>query len=162
MYAGISFDGSVWELWPYLLSGGRVIPVPLDRRLEIEGLVAFLKEQEITHTFLPTGICEQLIQSTVEELSSLKILTGGDELKIAGNPGIKLFNNYGPTESTVVSTSIKLKDNLAGTGKIPIGNPMSNARVYILDGSLCLVPLGVAGEICLSGAGLRVVIWILF
>ncbi|WP_298510495.1 non-ribosomal peptide synthetase [uncultured Kordia sp.] len=148
LYAKTGFDASVWEIWPYLLSGGCLYPIRNEVSLNIAGLKSILLENKITHSFFPTIICEQLIEEGVD-LGDTMILTGGDKLQKYAN---NVINNYGPTESTVVATSIKLQEYSGNT--IPIGKPISNTQIYILDDNLQLQPIGIKGEICISGKGL--------
>ncbi|WP_368670040.1 amino acid adenylation domain-containing protein [Chitinophaga sp. GbtcB8] len=151
VYSSISFDAAGWEIWPYLLTGATLYPLPGNIRLDVTAIAAFIKEQGITHCFLPTVICEQLADAATTGLDQVKILTGGDALRHTGN--LKLINNYGPTENAVVSASIHLNE-LNGLSVIPIGKPIDNTAVYILDVNLQLQPVGVTGEICLAGYNL--------
>ncbi|WP_299258193.1 non-ribosomal peptide synthetase [uncultured Aquimarina sp.] len=153
LYAGIGFDASVWEIYPYLLSGGSLYPISNQEvRYDTGLLTGFLRDHEITHAYLPTKICEDLVIQDVV-LGNTKILTGGEALKLPENSNnLKIYNNYGPSENTVVTTSFDLKDR---TGEsIPIGRPIVNTQVYVLSENLELQPIGVTGEICISGEGL--------
>jgi amino acid adenylation domain-containing protein len=152
LYAGVGFDAAVWETWPYLLSGGCLYPVNPEIRLDKPQLVTFLKTQEITHTFLPTIICEQLTADDCIALpEGLFIFTGGDRLrKYPRSQRVQVINNYGPTEATVVTTSIALDPHTAYTN-IPIGKPISNTVVLILDPQRNLLSPGIPGEIFIGG-----------
>ncbi|WP_369345694.1 AMP-binding protein [Caldalkalibacillus mannanilyticus] len=84
------------------------------------------------------------------------LLIGGDKLKQFRKQSYTLYNNYGPTENTVVTTSFKveqMEDN------IPIGKPISNTKIYILNASDQLQPVGVVGELCIAGEGLARGYW---
>ncbi|UHA74005.1 non-ribosomal peptide synthetase [Paenibacillus sp. 481] len=151
-YAGFGFDASVWEVFPYLLAGASIHVVPANVRLDAKKLNDFFVEQGITIAFLPTMMCEQFMELHDPKLASLRILlTGGDRLKRYKPGSYRLFNNYGPTENTVVTTYVEIQ---TGAGVIPIGRPIDNTLVYVLDRHLQLQPLGVSGEICVSGVGL--------
>jgi amino acid adenylation domain-containing protein len=152
MYAGISFDASVWEIWPYLLNGACLFPVSNEMRLDIDLLLNFLKKQLITHCFLPTVVCEQITTVPDELSNSLLILTGGDKLKKI-HPVLNVVNNYGPTENTVVATSGNTEHS-TDKDLIPVGKPVDNTRIYILNQHQQLQPVGVTGEIYIAGAGL--------
>ncbi|MET3038597.1 AMP-binding protein, partial [Chryseobacterium sp. NRRL B-14859] len=118
-------------------------------RTDLVGLNNYIEDQEINIAFLPTVICEEFYRLDNQSLS--KVLTGGDKLNYYNKKGFKTYNNYGPTENTVVATSFEVDKEYSN---IPIGRPISNTQIYILSegGSLC--PVGVVGEICISGAGL--------
>lgn len=153
LYAGIGFDAAVWEIWPYLLNGAGLYPVAEALKLDIDSLLHFFHHNGITHTFLPTAICEQLADHITAPDETLPlILTGGDHLKKA-SPHLQIINNYGPTESTVVATSIALKE-LGENGPLSIGRPISNTRIYILNDALQLMPAGATGEIFVGGDSL--------
>ncbi|WP_374020193.1 non-ribosomal peptide synthetase [Paenibacillus thiaminolyticus] len=151
-YAGFGFDASVWEVFPYLLAGAAIHIVPVDIRLDARKLNDFFAEQGITIAFLPTMMCEQFMELPDRTAETLRILlTGGDRLKRYAQGSFRLFNNYGPTENTVVTTFAEIRTEEGG---IPIGRPIDNTRVYVLDRDLQLLPPGVPGEICVAGAGL--------
>ncbi|MVO98337.1 amino acid adenylation domain-containing protein [Paenibacillus sp. N10] len=151
-YAGFGFDASVWEVFPYLLAGACIHIVPSEIRLDAKKLDDFFRENGITIAFLPTLMCEQFMDLPDREQTPLRILlTGGDRLKRYKPGNYKLFNNYGPTENTVVTTFTEIKPD---TGGIPIGRPIDNAKVYILDANFQLLPPGLPGQICVAGAGL--------
>ena len=148
-YASIGFDACVWEIWPYLISGAMLFVIPNDLRVDIKRLNDFFNDNDITISFLPTQVCQSFM--TLCNNDSLRILlTGGDKLKSYTDTKYKLVNNYGPTENTVVTTSFYI-DEFMNT--IPIGKPISNTEVYILDNENRAVPIGVYGELCISGDG---------
>ncbi|WP_344854076.1 AMP-binding protein, partial [Pedobacter jeongneungensis] len=149
IYAGISFDASVWELFPYIITGVCLYIVPAEMRLNINALTAYYDENKVTISFLPTSIAEQFLE--VENQSLRCLLTGGGKLNSFVKKNYEIINNYGPTENTVVATSYRINNNCSN---IPIGKPISNTRIYIRDGGGGLCPVGVAGEICLGGSGL--------
>jgi len=154
LFAGIGFDASIWEMWPYLLSGSTLHPISDAMRLEMDDLVSYMSTQGVTHCFLPTPVCEEVAQLTELTLpKGLKVLTGGDRLHEIDLPGVELINNYGPTEGTVVSTSISVEEGRHGSS-ISIGHPITNTRSYVLDNDQGLLPKGVVGELYISGANL--------
>ncbi|MCK5197924.1 MAG: amino acid adenylation domain-containing protein [Spirochaetales bacterium] len=148
-YAGVGFDASVWEIFPSLLSGSAIHIIDPDIRMDLHKLNNYYEDHNITVSFLPTAVCEQF---TKLENSSLRVLlTGGDRLNRFQERPYDLVNNYGPTESTVVATSCVLNDRETG---IPIGKPIANTQVYILDCMNKLLPAGIPGELCIGGNGL--------
>ncbi|AXG70735.1 tyrocidine synthase 3 [Kordia sp. SMS9] len=158
LYAGIGFDASLWEMCPYLLAGATLHAVEKqETRINIEALANFLKTHKITHTYLPTAVCQEFVMQNVS-LSHLKILTGGDTLHLKNAPKFTLYNNYGPTENTVVTTAYPIV-NHALTSPIPIGKPIHNTQVYILDKNLDIVPVGIPGELYIAGKGVAKGYW---
>lgn len=154
---GIGFDACSWEIWPYL-SARASIYFPDDQiRLSPEQLRDWLVSKEITITFLPTPLAEKLLSLPWSNNTALRILlTGGDKLHqypLTEYP-FQIVNNYGPTENTVVTTSglvpVKNQADVAPA----IGRPIANTQVYVLDQHLQPVPIGVAGELYISGDGL--------
>ena len=161
--AGQSFDASVWEVWPYLTAGASVNLAGDETVLSPAKLWQWLKLNRITHCFLPTTLAEALLadraappDDDTPDLALRYLLTGGDKLHRhpAGELPFCLVNHYGPTENTVVSTSAVVGDAPHGDASPPIGQPIANTRVYILDKQLRPVPVGVPGELYISGAGL--------
>jgi amino acid adenylation domain-containing protein/non-ribosomal peptide synthase protein (TIGR01720 family) len=152
LYAGVAFDASVWEIFPYLISGASLYPIQDDEtRFQIENLVSFLKTNKITHSYIPSKICQDIIEENVSGLET-KLLTGGEALVYSKESNLKIYNNYGPTENTVVATYY---DCQSKTDKnVPIGKPISNVQVYILNDKLNMQPVGVIGELCISGESL--------
>ena len=149
LFSGTGFDASVWEICPYLISGGTLFPISdHDTRININKLHSFLLNNAITHSYLPTQICQNLVEDEFQ-LEGITIVTGGDVLKLSKETDLTIYNNYGPTENTVVTTSFRV-DSETSTG-IPIGKPISNTSVYILDEALNLLPVGFIGKLFVSG-----------
>ncbi len=152
LFASIAFDASVWEIFPALLSGACLYPIPNDQlRYDGQALADFLQKEVITHSFLPPTIVAELVDLKVA-LPQLCILTGGDVLRISPQTKLRIYNNYGPTENTVVTTYFDTSQPY--NGRIPIGRPIANTEVYILSADLQLQAAGVVGELCIAGAGL--------
>ncbi|MBC1189513.1 non-ribosomal peptide synthetase [Microcystis aeruginosa CS-558/01A06] len=155
--AGIAFDASIWEIWPYLTAGACVAIVPPDLLTSPKQLQEWLIAQKITVSFLPTPLAETLIPLDWSPNRSLRLmLTGGDKLNDFPPTSIPftLVNNYGPTENTVVTTSVKITPDLLTEKAPPIGRPISNTQVYILDQYQQPVPIGIPGELYIGGSGL--------
>ena len=148
-YAGFGFDASVWEIFPYLIAGASIHLIEEELKLDILKLNEYYKANKITISFLPTQICEQFIQLENEYLRC--VLTGGDKLKQYKSTSYKVVNNYGPTENTIVTTSFIVDKEY---NNIPIGQPIVNTRVYIVDKYNNLQTIGVPGELCISGDSL--------
>ena len=149
LYAGVAFDASVWELFPYIISGARLYIVPQKIRLDSNELSTYYEVNKITISFLPTQIAEQFLE--VENKSLRYLLIGGEKFNHFVKKKYQLINNYGPTESTVVVSSCEVNDHYLN---IPIGKPISNTQIYIVNTHNELQPINVIGEICIGGVGL--------
>ncbi|MDO6428941.1 AMP-binding protein, partial [Thalassotalea sp. 1_MG-2023] len=151
--ANIAFDASVWEIWPYLLSGGCIVQLNSARLLDIDELPNYLNVKGVTHCFLVTPLALQFLNSKGVPSSRLRfLLVGGDALPNLKfkNLSFSLINNYGPTESTVVATSGQVDLASRNTN---IGKPIDNSSAYVLDANQQQVPIGVTGELYVGGAG---------
>jgi amino acid adenylation domain-containing protein len=154
---GVAFDACGWEIWPYLSTGASIYFVDDETRRSPDLLRDWLVSKAITICFIPTPLAEKVLVLDFPKNAALRILlTGGDKLNqypLAARC-FQVFNNYGPTENTVVTTSgyisVENKDNLVPL----IGHAIANTQVYILDKHLQPVPIGVSGELYISGDGL--------
>jgi amino acid adenylation domain-containing protein len=155
--AGTAFDAAVWELWPYLVVGASIYLIKSEFLLSPEILQEKLTSHHITISFIPTPLAEQLCLLPWSENTTLRtMLTGGDRLNSypSNKLPFKFFNNYGPTENTVVTTSGQILPEASDSKFPPIGLPIANTQVYILDRYLQLLPIGVYGEIYIGGLSL--------
>jgi amino acid adenylation domain-containing protein len=154
--AGVGFDAAVWEIWPALTAGSAVYLPDELTRLSAESLRDWLVKHQITISFVPTAMAEQLIALPWPAGCALRfLLTGADTLHRYPPAGLpfSLVNNYGPTECTVVATSAVICADTARDGLPPIGFPIDNVRIHILDDQLREAPKGVPGEIYIGGEG---------
>ncbi|HYC88912.1 MAG TPA: non-ribosomal peptide synthetase, partial [Thermoanaerobaculia bacterium] len=153
--ASFSFDGSIWEIWPYLAAGATVDLVPEDALGSAGRLQSWLANAGTTISFLPTALCVPLLPALEEGAPGAlrMLLTGGDRLPRGPREGapFQLVNNYGPTENGVVATWCAVPP---GPAAPPIGRPVDNTEVQVLDARGQLVPPGVAGELYLGGNSL--------
>ncbi len=149
-YSDINYDANIWEIFPALLCGSSIYTISDEIKLDMKRLNNFFENNHISVSWLPTPILEQFLP---ENNNSLRILTtGGDRLKNVIRQSYKIFNNYGPAENTVCASVYELNYN---EENIPIGKPIANNKIYILKlNGLQLLPVGVVGEICLSGSSL--------
>lgn len=154
--ANLGFDGAVWELWPYLTSGAAVYVVPDEARADAESLRDWLIAHSITISYLPTPLAERVIALWWPSQVALRVLlTGGDALHQYPSPDLpfSVVNNYGPTEGTVVATSACIRPVDRCSAPPPIGYPIANTEVHVLDEHLRPVPTGEVGELYLGGRG---------
>ncbi|MCZ8519470.1 MULTISPECIES: non-ribosomal peptide synthetase [Paenibacillus] len=154
-YAGFGFDAAVWELFPPLLAGASLYPVPGPLRMDLAGLSRFMEDHAVTQAFLPTALAEAFMEEPAPRHLRL-LLTGGDRLQRVGHIPYELHNNYGPTENTVVAASGRVEP---ADGPVPIGRPIDHVRLYVLDAKGRLLPAGAPGELCIAGGGLARGYW---
>ncbi|MTD22513.1 amino acid adenylation domain-containing protein, partial [Pseudomonas sp. CCM 7891] len=154
-----AFDASTLEVWAPLLNGGCLVVVEQDVLLSQERFKTLLLEQSISVLWMTTGLFLQYAANLMTVFGQLRyLIVGGDVLDPAvirrvlkeGAPQ-HLLNAYGPTEATTFTTTFEIKD--VGKGSIPIGRPIGNTQVYILDAHQRPAPLGVAGELYIGGDG---------
>ncbi|CBL45096.1 Non-ribosomal peptide synthetase modules and related proteins [gamma proteobacterium HdN1] len=159
-YAPISFDAATLELWGPLLNGGSVAIAP-PGQLDPEGLGAFMRDTGTNAAWLTAALFHFFVQFHLEELRTLKqLLAGGDVLSpalvrkaLTGIPGLVLINGYGPTENTTFTCCYPMRSIGDVRNTVPIGRPIANTRVYVLDANRRPVPRGVPGELYTSGDG---------
>ncbi|WP_371328026.1 amino acid adenylation domain-containing protein [Mycobacterium sp. 1423905.2] len=158
--ASPGFDGSVSETWPALLRGGTLVVA--DGHVDMATLRQLIEQRGVQSMFLPTALFHQLAENDFDCLDQLELLeTAGDVLSpVAANrfrtahSGLAVMNAYGPTETTVWATTYYVPTAVGFDGaSVPIGAPMANVRAFVLDSGLCPVPVGVAGELYIAGAG---------
>ncbi len=154
--AKVSFDAAVWEIWPYLAAGASVHLAEDEITAHPEALRDWMVAEKITLGFAPTPVAERLLQLSWPAGTALRaLLTGADTLHTFPPPGLpfQLINNYGPTECTVVATSGVMPVGVQTSGPPPIGRPIDNVQLHLLNESLQPVAPGEPGEIFLGGAG---------
>ncbi|HWS53679.1 MAG TPA: amino acid adenylation domain-containing protein [Pyrinomonadaceae bacterium] len=161
--AGQAFDASVWEIWPCLTGGATLYVLGAERAGTPDELWRWLTDNAVTHCFLPTPRAEALLPSAEASAAgrgadrpALKHLwAGGDALRRRPKEGLPFaFGNlYGPTECTVVSVCAEIDGGAAEARTPPIGRPVANTQVHVLDGGLRPVPVGAQGELYIGGRG---------
>ncbi len=159
--APLSFDASTLEIWGPFLNGGRLVIMP-PHQPSLKEIGDYLTRYGITTLWLTAGLFHLMVDERANDLSSLKqLLAGGDVLSAdhvrkavqALNDGI-LINGYGPTENTTFTCCYPVQDLETIKSSVPIGKPIANTQAYILDPFLEPVPIGVSGELYISGVGL--------
>lgn len=154
--AAVAFDAAVWETWPYLSAGASVHVASNAALQEPEALREWLLREKITLSFAPTILAEQLMELAWPKGTSLRfLLAGGDVLRSYPLSRIPfpVVNNYGPTECTVVATSIVLKPSVRSQRLPTIGKPIANVNIYILDENEMPLEKDEIGEIWIGGYG---------
>jgi amino acid adenylation domain-containing protein len=155
--AGPAFDASVWEIWSGLAAGASLHLPPEGTQYRPELLLDWLVGNDISLTFVPTPIAEAVLaQALPADLRLRAVLTGGDQLRRVPAEALpfELVNHYGPTEGTVVTTWAPVTNGAATVGLPPIGRPIANTQVYLLDAHGQPAPIGTPGELYIGGDGL--------
>ncbi|MFI6323037.1 amino acid adenylation domain-containing protein [Nonomuraea sp. NPDC050556] len=156
--SSISFDAATYEIWGALLNGGKLVVAPRQAYSPAE-VGALVRAHGVTSALLTTALFNTIVDEDPEALLPLEeILTGGEAASPAhmaraarALPGTRIVNAYGPAEITVIATTHPVADT---GGAIPIGRPITNTRVYLLDAHLRPVPTGQVGQVYAAGPGL--------
>jgi amino acid adenylation domain-containing protein/FkbH-like protein len=152
-FASVSFDASVSELCTALLSGARLVLAPPSKLLPGEPLSALIRQTGVTHATLPPSVLTALTADGLP--GGFTLVTAGEacpaRLVEQWSRGRRMINAYGPTETTVCAT---MSGPLTGAMAPPLGRPIWNVGVYILDKMLSPVPVGTPGELYVAGVGL--------
>ncbi|WP_049786408.1 non-ribosomal peptide synthetase [Mycetohabitans rhizoxinica] len=159
--ANPAFDASTFEIWAPLLNGATAVVISRDTVLNPAAFAQTLQEQRISILWLTVGLFNQLFIELGPVFPQLKaLIVGGDALDasvvakvLKGMPPQQLINGYGPTESTTFTTTYRINAIREGIVSIPIGRPIANTRIYLLDRYGQPVPLGAVGELYIGGAG---------
>ena len=160
-YATISFDASIFEIWGSLCNGSQLIVCP-PRNLGIDELGQIIKQFKIEVLWLTSGLFSLVVENGITMLEDVKyLLAGGDVLNknhvarvLETHKSMTVINGYGPTESTTFASLYFMTQQSAINASVPIGKPLDNTKLYVLDNNQRLVPIGVKGELYISGDGL--------
>lgn len=156
------FDVSVLEIFGALLAGAALCIPTLEQTIDAGQYAEFLYQQRISQAYFHPF----LIESTAQHLSSYpevylrQLLIGVEPIQEHSilwykEKGVKILNGYGPTETTIFSTLYTVDNHVSlSNGKLPIGKPIDNTEILILDSHDQLQPIGIAGELCIAGSGL--------
>ncbi|HVN54987.1 MAG TPA: amino acid adenylation domain-containing protein [Anaerolineaceae bacterium] len=152
-FASFTFDASVLEIFTMLSCGGTLVLAPQDVVASTQGLIALLADQEVNLVSLPPSLLAVLPVTPLPRLTTL--IAGGEacpaEVVRRWGAGRRFINAYGPTETTVVASLMLC--NPEESGAPPIGRPISNTRLYVLDPHRQPVPVGIPGELWIGGLG---------
>ncbi|WP_062293914.1 non-ribosomal peptide synthetase [Nostoc piscinale] len=159
--ASIAFDAATFEIWGALLNGGKLVIMPI-KTPSLQEIGTAIKQYHVTTLWLTAGLFNLIVEEQIENLKSLRqLLAGGDVLSkyhvkkvLEELPECQLINGYGPTENTTFTCCHKITVKDLQKDSIPIGHPIANTQVYILDDILQVVPVGMPGELYIGGDGL--------
>lgn len=159
--ANPAFDAMTFEVWAALLNGASIVVIDKETVLNPEVFSRKLHQERISVMFITASLFNQIVRHAENAFSEVRhLLVGGEALDpisvrqvLAGFPPARLLNGYGPTETTTFATCfpVAFADEMQ---RIPIGRPITNTQVYVLDGNLQPLPMGVSGELYISGPGL--------
>ncbi|MFJ7345824.1 amino acid adenylation domain-containing protein, partial [Streptomyces sp. NPDC101110] len=161
LLAPLAFDASTFELWGALVHGGRLVIAP-PGAVGVAELRSLISEKGIRDLWLTAALFNTVVDEDPSVLAGLaRVLVGGEALSArhvreaqTAVPGLRVANGYGPTETTTFACTYAIPELPEDTQSVPIGSPIANTQVYVLDGALRPVPVGVAGELYVAGAGL--------
>ncbi len=160
LHSPVAFDAATFEVWAPLLNGGCVVVAP-DRPVDASLLRSLAHEGGLTAVWLTAGLFRLLAQDAPDCFAGLRqVWTGGDVVPatavrrvLAACPGLTVVDGYGPTETTTFATSHALTDAAAVPDTLPIGHPLDDVRIHVLDSRMRPVPPGCAGELFVAGEG---------
>ncbi|MGA8944245.1 MAG: amino acid adenylation domain-containing protein, partial [Thermoactinomyces sp.] len=155
------FDGSTFDIYGALLNGAALVMVPKEVVTDFTRLSQLIRDEQITVTFMTTSLFNTIVDLDPYCLRNLrKVLFGGEKasikhvqkaVRVLGEN--RLVNVYGPTETTVFATTFPIDNSVLDTHRVPIGKPLNNTRLYVLNRWGQLQPVGIPGELCISGDG---------
>ncbi|MDX6695902.1 MAG: hypothetical protein QOF02_3505, partial [Blastocatellia bacterium] len=160
--SNFSFDAATFELWGVMLEGGCLVGISKEVALSPQSFASALREQAVTELFLTTALFNQIASEAPAGFASLRDLLFGGELVDArwvrevlrkGAPA-RLLHVYGPTETTTFATWQLVEEVDRDAATVPIGGPLANTTLYVLDNHYQPVPIGVAGQLYIGGDGL--------
>ncbi|HEX2133792.1 MAG TPA: amino acid adenylation domain-containing protein [Actinophytocola sp.] len=155
-----AFDASTYELWVPLLTGRQLVVAPAGE-LDLTELARVIVEGRITGLWLTAGLFRLLAEDSPECFAGVReVWSGGDVVPpalvrkvLSVNPDLVVGDGYGPTETTTFATHHLMTADTSIGSTVPIGKPLDNMRVYVLDERMRLAPPGVTGELYIAGAG---------
>ncbi|WP_260850329.1 non-ribosomal peptide synthetase [Flavobacterium anhuiense] len=160
-WSNYAFDGSTYEIFGSLLNGASLYLIDKSVASDAAALSQAINRHELSVIFITTALFNSLADYDLSLLSSLRLLLfGGEKVSLtpvrkmlSGLGSGKILHVYGPTETTVYATCYVISEIPALAGTIPIGKPLTNTSLYVLNPSSDIVPIGVVGELCIGGSG---------
>jgi aspartate racemase len=160
--SSFSFDAATFELWGALLHGACLVGITRDVILSPEDFSSQIRAFRINVLFLTTALFNQMARQAPTAFKSVRYLLFGGEavdpacvrMVVKSDAPQQLLHVYGPTESTTFTSSYPAGDFFENARTIPIGKPVSNTTIYLLDRALHPVPVGAPGELYIGGDGL--------
>ncbi|MDO6435722.1 amino acid adenylation domain-containing protein [Flavitalea sp. BT771] len=153
-FSNLCFDASVEQIWLALATGGVSVLVSKEKLLDPQAFEAFMREEKITHLDTTPGFLGA-VNPEIAYDSLKRVIVGGEVCPVPlaqkWCDKVRFYNEYGPTETTVIAMKFRYGPENRNRKTVPIGKPLGNAHIYILDKQGRLVPEGVAGELYIGG-----------
>ena len=155
-FAPHTFDVATFEIWGALLNGARLVIQP-PGKASLDDLAETIRTKQVTTLWLTAGLFHAFVDERLEALRGIRqLLAGGDVVSAAHvkkvlREGITFVNGYGPTEATTFTSCHRVTDPESFVANVPIGKPLANTKVYVLDKHQQPVPIGVPGELYIGG-----------
>ncbi len=149
-FASYGFDANMMDQYPALTCGACVCIIPEEVRHDLGALDRFITENGVTHSFMTTQVGVMYARNFPDNPSLQYLSVGGEKLVSMPPPSYAFYNGYGPTECTIFSTIFHVRER---EDNIPIGHPLSNVQLYVVDKHMRRLPVGAAGELLIGGAG---------
>lgn len=144
--SSFAFDASVFDIYPFLLAGAEIIMVPADKKMSIATLNQYMRESGVTIQCMTTALYHLILAEDNPVLQKLCVI--GEKMMFFKEKSYQIYNMYGPTEATCLVTLTEIKEE---TDDIPVGYPLDNVQIQILDENRDALPNGQTGEIALLG-----------
>jgi amino acid adenylation domain-containing protein len=156
-----AFDGSVFDIYGALLNGAALVLLAGEKLVAVDRLAASIKREQVTVFFVTTALFNTLVDFQLDCFRDIRsVLFGGERISVEHSRKAleymgkgRIIHVYGPTETTVYATYYFIDTIADNAVTIPIGKPISNTEVYLFDKNLNPVPVGVSGEVYISGKG---------
>jgi len=165
-FASISFDIAIEEMWPTWIAGATLVARASKTLMGSSELLNWVREQRITVLNFPTAYWHEIVRELAESKRSMPqsvrlVIVGGEKASSAaykswlqcGGDRVRWINTYGPTEASVIATSYEPDRSIPIPDNLPIGRPIANTEIYILNEDLQPVPVGEPGELHIGGPG---------
>ncbi|MDP5218853.1 amino acid adenylation domain-containing protein [Ruegeria sp. 2205SS24-7] len=158
----LSFDATTYEIWGPLLNGGRLLLADRETLLDPWSMAEVTRQEKVTVIWLTATLFNQFADLNPTVFEGLHtVLTGGERISarhvataMTANPSLVVVNGYGPTENTTFSATHRIETPPEPGSDVPIGRPIANSTILILDPAGAPAPVGLPGEICVGGDGL--------
>lgn len=156
--AALEFDIAAQEIWGALTSGARLVLAPPGRP-DPRALGRLIAEKGVTYAYFAAGLFEQVVRAALPDLGGMRLIAAGGDVMapaaaaaiLSAHPGLRIFNGYGPTETTITCSGYEVKE--VDGSPLPIGTALPGYELYVLDAEMNPVPEGESGELWIGGPG---------